>query len=71
MLIALYLLIPDSVLQCLVGNIRDQNNEDSLVHKLGAFNLGTTEGLISRLEKISSLYEIFGVDIQHGIEKKW
>lgn len=60
-----------SVIKCLVDNIRDQNSEGTLAHQFGAFNIGTTESLESRIEKVSALYEIYGVDKEHVVEKKW
>ena len=59
------------ILKCLADNIRDQNSEESLAAMFSAFNLKSTEDLDSRLGKISSLYEIYGLDTNHTMKEKW
>ena len=57
------------ILKCMSDNIEDQNDVDSLAALMSLFNLASTEDLESRLEKISKLYNIYGIDTEKTMEK--
>ena len=53
------------------NNIIDQNHEDSLAGLFGAFDLRSDESFEKRLEKLSSLFDIYGVDREHTMPEQW
>ena len=50
---------------CMVGNINDQNSDGSLLALISAFDLDSEEGLESRIDKVSQLYDLYGVANEH------
>ena len=59
----------EEILDCIAENIRDQNDPDSLVAYMGAFNLETADTLEDRKNHIEQLYDVFGVDSKHEMQK--
>ena len=59
------------ILQCMADNIIDQNDDSSLAALMSAFDLRSDEGLDARLEKLSSLFDVYGVDRCHELTEKW
>ena len=59
----------EEILDCIAENIRDQNDTDSLVDHMGAFNLEKGDTLEDRENHIEQLYEVFGVDSKHEMQK--
>ena len=49
-------------------NILDQNDDNSLAALINAFDLSSEEGLDGRLEKVSAIYDIYGVDSDNMME---
>ena len=49
-------------------NILYQNDDNSLAALMSAFDLSSEEGLDGRLEKVSAIYDIYGVDSDHMME---
>ena len=58
------------ILQCIADNIIDQN-DSSLAALMSAFDLRPDEGLDARLEKLSSLFDVYDVDYCHELTEKW
>ena len=50
------------ILRVMSDNILDQNDDNSLAALMSAFDLSSEEGLDGRLEKVSAIYDIYGVD---------
>ena len=59
----------EEILDCIAENIRYQNDTDSLVAHMGAFNLEEGDTLEDRENHIEQLYEVFGVDSKHEMQK--
>ena len=59
----------EEILDCIAENIRDQNDPDSFVAYMGAFNLETADTLEDRKNHIEQLYDVFGVDSKHEMQK--
>ena len=49
-------------------NILDQNDDNSLAALMSAFDLSSKEGSDGRSEKVSAIYDIYGVDSDHMME---
>ena len=49
-------------------NILDQNNDNSLADLMSAFDLSSEEGLDGHSEKVSAIYDIYGVHSDHMME---
>ena len=58
------------ILRVMSDNILDQNDNNSLAALMSAFDLSSEEGLDGRLEKVSSIYDIYGADSDHMM-KDW
>ena len=56
------------ILRVMSDNILDQNDNNSLAALMSAFDLSPEEGLDGRLEKLSAIYDIYGVDSDHMME---
>ena len=56
------------ILRVMSDNILDQNDDNSLAALMNAFDLSSEEGLDGRLEKVSAIYDIYGVDSDHMME---
>ena len=56
------------ILRVMSDNILDQNDDNSLAALMSAFDLSSEEGLDGRLEKVSAIYDIYGVDSDHMME---
>ena len=56
------------MLRVMSDNILDQNDDNSLAALMSAFDLSSEEGLDGRLEKVSAIYDIYGVDSDHMME---
>ena len=56
------------ILRVMSDNILDQNDDNSLAALMSAFDLSSEEGLDGRLEKVSAMYDIYGVDSDHMME---
>ena len=50
------------ILRVMSDNILDQNDGNSLAALMSTFHLSSEEGLDGRLEKVSAIYDIYGVD---------
>ena len=50
------------ILRVMSDNILDQNDDNSLAALMSAFDLSSEEGLDGLLEKVSAIYDIYGVD---------
>ena len=61
----------EDILECLAGNIKDQTPDDSLAFYMSACDLELDIDLESRLEKISKLHDICGVNTDHEMKEKW
>ena len=59
----------EEIIVCIAGNIRDQIDPDSLVAHMGAFNLETADTLEDCKNHIEQLYDVFGVDSKHEMQK--
>ena len=57
------------ILRVMSDNILDQNDDNSLAALMSAFDLSSEEGLDGRLEKVSAIYDIYGVDSDHMMEE--
>ena len=53
------------------ADIIDQNDDSSLAALISAFDLRSDEGLDARLAKLSSLFDVYGVDYCHELTEKW
>ena len=60
----------EEILDCIAVNIRDQNDPDSLVAHMGAYNLEKAATLEDCKNHIEQLYDVFGVDSKHEM-RKW
>ena len=49
----------EEILDCIAENIRDQNDPDSLVAHMGAFDLETVDTLEDCKNHIEQLYNVF------------
>ena len=58
----------EEILDCIVENIRDQNDPNSFVAHMGLFNMETADTLEHRKNHIEQLY-VFGVDSKHEMQK--
>ena len=56
------------ILRVMSDNILDQNDDNSLAALMNAFDLSSEEGLDGRLEKVSAIYDIYGVDSDNMME---
>ena len=56
------------MLRVMSDNILDQNDDNSLAALMSAFDLSSEEGLDGRLEKVSAIYDIYGVDSDNMME---
>ena len=56
------------ILRVMSDNILDQNDDNSLAALMSAFDLSSEEGLDGRLEKVSAIYDIYGVDSDNMME---
>ena len=56
------------ILRVMSDNILDQNDDNSLAALMSAFDLSSEEGLDGRLEKVSAIYDIYGIDSDHMME---
>ena len=62
--------VKPEVLQCIINNINDQNgNDESLAALMSMFDLSTSEDFESHNTKLSALYDIYGVDTIHSMER--
>ena len=57
------------ILNCMVENIREQNDKSSLAAMMDAFNLQSTEDLDSRTSKVELLHDLSGQNITHTMQK--
>ena len=57
------------VINCMVDNIRDQVDSCTLMCQFSAFDLKSSEDLNGRSQKISALYNTFGVDAEHAVKE--
>ena len=57
------------IIDCISENILDQN-DSSRAAMMSAFDL-SSEGLESQIEKISFLYDCYGIDYLHTLDEKW
>ena len=57
------------IISCMVGNIRDENGEDSLAAKMDVFNLEVHDDVQSRLDKLENLYDAYGQNTNVHVEK--
>ena len=53
------------ILRVMSDNILDQNDDNSLAALMSPFDLSSEEGLDGRLEKVSAIYDIYGIDSDH------
>ena len=60
----------EEILDCIAVNIRDQNDPDSLVAHMGAYNLEKAATLEDCKNHTEQLYDVFGVDSKHEM-RKW
>ena len=56
------------ILRVMSDNILDQNDNNSLAALMSAFDLSSKEGSDGRSEKVSAIYDIYGVDSDHMME---
>ena len=56
------------ILRDMSDTILDQNDDNSLAALMSAFDLSSEEPLDGRLEKVSAIYDIYGVDSDHMME---
>ena len=61
----------DNAIKCIIGNIEEQVDRNTLMAQVSAFDLESHKGLDDRLEKISSLFHVFGTDFEHMMEEQW
>ena len=60
----------NEILECMVKNILDQNgNKESLAALMSLFDLSTDEDLEDRKSKLSSLFDMYGINTTHKMEK--
>ena len=59
------------IIGCMVDNINDQNRESSLMALMSVFDLSSDEDLVSRCEKLSELYDLYGIVNEHLVPEKW
>ena len=60
--------IKAEILRDMSDTILDQNDDNSLAALMSAFDLSSEERLDGRLEKVSAIYDIYGVDSDHMME---
>ena len=60
--------IKAEILRDMSDTILDQNDDNSLADLMSAFDLSSEERLDGRLEKVSAIYDIYGVDSDHMME---
>ena len=63
--------LKDDILKFLSDQIIDQHEDHSVGWLMSAFDLESTEDLPSRLEKISKLHELYGIEREHEVEEQW
>ena len=59
------------IIDCISENILDQNDDSILAAMMSAFDLSSEEGYESWIEKISFLYDCYGIDYVHTLDEKW
>ena len=59
----------EEILNCVANNIDDQNSNTSLIGLMSAFDLSSNETFDQRKEKIYNLYDLYGHDTTHKLEK--
>ena len=55
----------------MADNIINQNDDSSQATLMSAFDLRSGERLDARLEKLSSLFNVYGGDYCHELTEKW
>ena len=55
----------------MVDNIVDQNRDGSLAAMMSAFDLKSEEAFETRIQKVSALFDCYGLDTEHSSSKKW
>ena len=63
--------IKKKIIDCISENILDQNDDSILAAMMSAFDLSSEEGYESWIEKISFLYDCYGIDYVHILDEKW
>ena len=56
------------ILRVMSDKILGQNDNNNLAALMSAFHLSSEEGLDGRLEKVSAIYDIYGIDSDHMME---
>ena len=55
----------------MVDNIVDQNGDGSLAAMMSAFDLQSEEAFETGIEKVSVLFDRYGLDTEHRLKEKW
>ena len=55
----------------MVDNIVDQNGDGSLAAMMSAFDLKLEEVFETWAEKVSALFDCYGLDTEHNLSEKW
>ena len=63
--------IKKGIINNMIENINDQNKSDSLLGLMSAFDLSSSEEYDSRADKISKMYDMYGVDNEHLVDEEW
>ena len=61
----------EDIIACMVSNIVDQNGDGSLAAMMSAFDLQSEEAFETRIEKVSVLFDCYGLDTEHRLSEKW
>ena len=59
------------VLNCMVNNILDQNDADSIAELFSPFDLSSDASEESRIEKLSKLHDIYRTPVIHTMKETW
>ena len=59
------------IISCMVDNIVDQNGDGSLAAMMSAFDLKLEEVFETWAEKVSALFDCYGLDTEHNLSEKW
>ena len=63
--------IKKEIIDYISENILDQNDDSILAAMMSAFDLSSEEDYESWIEKISFLYDYYGIDYVHTLDEKW
>ena len=61
--------VASEVLNCMLNNILDQKDGDSIAGLISLFDLSSDTSKESRIEKLSKLHDIYGTPVIHTMKE--